>query len=323
MSSKLPYLPILCGDMPHHLDHLAPFAWKYSVPLWIENPSIAQLAAAYYPDVTCINRPFDLKDACDQAEALVLTTKSAPAELKAIAHSLGNETTRFAYLPHGQSDKGLEDPALRSIEHADIALLYGPLQHKRLQQFGSDGTIGEVRFVGNFRLDYYQAHQAHLDQLTRDEIFASLPPGHKTYLYAPTWSTQENFTHHANMLIEHLPTNANLVIKLHPLIAKSHPAHMVYLQSLDKSKANVRIIDHFPLIYPLLAYTDVYIGDESAIGYDFLHFDKPMYFLTRTLSPLIECGQIIQHAKDAFQLSALPPAQKGKVLLSQAFARTS
>ena len=37
----------------------------------------------------------------------------------------------------------------------------------------------------------------------------------------------------------------------------------------------------FPLVYPLLAHTDIYLGDMSSIGYDFLPFNKPMFFLNK------------------------------------------
>ena len=35
------------------------------------------------------------------------------------------------------------------------------------------------------------------------------------------------------------------------------------------------------LVFPILANTDLYIGDMSSIGYDYLIFDKPLFFLNK------------------------------------------
>ncbi|MEK7340055.1 MAG: hypothetical protein AABZ92_05005 [Verrucomicrobiota bacterium] len=40
------------------------------------------------------------------------------------------------------------------------------------------------------------------------------------------------------------------------------------------------ISDPIP-IYPLLNHCDLYIGDRSSIGYDFLHVNRPMFFLNQ------------------------------------------
>ncbi len=289
MSSNKPPLPVLSGAMPHHLDHLAPFAWLKQTHLWVEDPAIGEMAKRYYPDVPLIQKPFDIVEAASLSDIIVVSTKAAPAELKAIATTLGLTGCKFAFLPHGQSDKGLADPLMRSIEHADIAYLYGALQHQRLTEFGSIKTIGHIEFVGNYRKAYYEAHRASLDAITYEEVFSSFKNDHPTYLYAPTWSN-DSLIKHAKPLIEALPDQVNLIIKLHPLIEKIHPAYAYLIQSYDQARGNIRVIDSFPLIYPLLARIDGYIGDESAIGYDFLHFDKPMFFLTDDDLPLYECG---------------------------------
>ena len=53
----------------------------------------------------------------------------------------------------------------------------------------------------------------------------------------------------------------------------------------------------FPPIYPLLERSVCYIGDYSSIGYDFLVFDRPLFFIPSSkspsssyTSPLYRCG---------------------------------
>ena len=282
-------LTVLSGPMPHHLDHLAPFAWVKNAPLWVEDPLIANLAKHYYPQIKLIEGPFSLQEVADTFDTIVVSTKSAPAQLRAIADSFKMSHLKFAYLPHGQSDKGLTDPLMRSIEHADIAYIYGKLQHERIIEFGANQTIGHIEMVGNFRKRFYETFQEFQDQVTTAEIFSPLKSNRPTYLYAPTWS---NTSHLANIeaLIAHFPKEMNLIIKLHPLIEKIHPAHAFFFQSQDLAKPNLRVIDTFPLIYPLLAKIDGYIGEDSAVGYDFLTFNRPMFFLAEDNLPLYECG---------------------------------
>ena len=52
---------------------------------------------------------------------------------------------------------------------------------------------------------------------------------------------------------------------------------------IEKYEMNDRVsfILDFPPIFPLLAISDIYIGDFSSIGYDFLGFNKPMFFLNQ------------------------------------------
>lgn len=299
MSSNKRYIAVLSSNMPHHLDHLAPFASKIKAPLWIDDKSIYELAKRYYPDVTFISKQFDFEEASNLADVLVVSTKNAPAELKTIFSSMRNNKIEIAYLPHGQSDKGLDDPQMRSIQHADIAYLYGDLQFSRLNSFGSIDTINRVEFTGNYRKEYYDTHKYELDQIIQDEIFKTFDPKKKTILYAPTWSNSA-FTRHTQTLIDNL-INYNVIIKLHPLMEKVYPSHTIFFEGSDQVRQGLRVLTSFPLIYPILARTDIYIGDESAIGYDFLAYNKPMYFLTDQITPLTHCGQRVESTKELLE----------------------
>jgi len=57
-----------------------------------------------------------------------------------------------------------------------------------------------------------------------------------------------------------------------------------------ENRSDVVLLENFPPIYPLIEKCDLYIGDYSSIGYDFLALDKPLYFLNPSSSPLRSCG---------------------------------
>jgi len=81
------------------------------------------------------------------------------------------------------------------------------------------------------------------------------------------------------------------MIKLHPFLAEDDPAQVFQITAHYENHDSVIFVDDFPVIYPLLNRCSLYLGDYSSIGYDFLSFDKPLYFLNRTnSSPLHACG---------------------------------
>ncbi len=117
--------------------------------------------------------------------------------------------------------------------------------------------------------------------MAEKEIFSKFEKKQTTLLYAPTWKDPEDsssFFHLCEDMLKSLPDHYNLLIKLHPKIEEENPAKLYYYMGKHE-KPNVFFVPNSPIVYPILARADVYIGDFSSIGYDMLTFDKPMYFL--------------------------------------------
>ncbi len=215
-----------------------------------------------------IAREFDVILTCGKFWAM---------ELKPLLKLFFNKEIRFVFVPHGNSDK---EALLNKPVDQDIDLVYGPQMHT--------GKIGTRVFeIGNLRLWFYKKHKEHFDQLA-ESFFSS---GKKTVLYAPTWETKAtntSFFKNSDKIIEELNDSYNLLIKLHPLLEENNPAQ--FYQILGKYENHVQFILHFPAIYPLLEKTDIYLGDYSSIGYDFLAYDRPMFFLSEG-GALQVCGE--------------------------------
>ncbi len=148
--------------------------------------------------------------------------------------------------------------------------------------------------IGNYRLAYYEKHRTHYENL--------LPPLQKTatLLWAPTWNDREkssSFPKAITPLLRALPDHWQLIIKLHPHLYHQCDAAVTALKSEIEARINIHLIEEFPPIYPLLDKADLYIGDRSSIGYDFLAFDRPMLFFDRPNSklPLLSCGQTLPY----------------------------
>ena len=105
----------------------------------------------------------------------------------------------------------------------------------------------------------------------------------KTVIYCPTWrkgniSSIDIFLDNPK-IIQQLLANYNLLVKPHPNIF--NPNRKFFQQDIID---RLRAIDGITLIrsgnvMPWFHQADLYIGDISASGYEWLYFDRPMIFV--------------------------------------------
>lgn len=302
---------LIYGPELHHLDHLGPLCSFMNIPLIVTEERIFTLAKRYYPGLDVV-----LFDYLAIAEYLVshfdIIFYSMPRdifdEVFFFAQKLLQKRIRAIWCPHGNSDKGESIFYLEALKKEEAALLYG----KQMMDFFKRKNVfsqlkGSV-ITGNFRLQYYLQNQAFYDLLAEKEIVARLPSSKKTLLYAPTWQDYEKSSSlfdAINPIIETLPPDHNLIVKLHPNAVLQNEFLLEELMRKHEDKNNVLFVTEFPSIYSLLAQVDVYIGDMSSIGYDFLYFNKPMFFLNQNLRDnkadaglyLFRCGVEIKPEK--------------------------
>lgn len=267
-----------------HLDHLAPLCALLEIPLIVTEEDHLELGQKFYPMVEIRYLPLEeltLAYMATHFDVVVECGKFWAIELKPLIKLLFNKDLRVIFAPHGNSDK---ESFLNHPIHQDIDLAYGP------QMLGLK-TGSNVVETGNLRLWFYQKHKAHFDRLSQ-EVFASFDPKKKTILYAPTWNTlaaKSSFFDQADAIISSLHKEYNLLIKLHPLLEENHPGHFHRILGTYQEKATFLL--RFPPVYPLLEKTDIYLGDHSSIGYDFLYYNRPLFFLQEG-GKLQQCGEI-------------------------------
>jgi CDP-glycerol glycerophosphotransferase (TagB/SpsB family) len=171
------------------------------------------------------------------------------------------------WLPHGLSDKGWKSPFFEALQSEDLLLVYG----QRMRDVLKEKNISLPQLsIGNFRKEFYLQHRSFYDALL---------PDRRAILYAPTWEDGEQngtFWHAFPKLIEQIPQDKHLFVKVHPNTQRK------YAHQLEQfPKGSYTWIENFPPIYPLLNKTDIYIGDMSSIGYDFITFHRPLFFLRK------------------------------------------
>lgn len=255
---------LIFDDSKHYIDHLAPFCALMNWPLIVCEPDVADLVRTYYPDVVLVER-----DLLDIDLPNLIVSCETPILLRA---SIPQWKGKSLWLPHGNSDKGWKSSYFEcSLRPTDTALVYG----QKMVDFMQEKKLAPTYIrVGNFRAQYWKQRRGFYESF--------LPKTQNNYLYAPTWEDVEgngSFWHAFPQLAKNLPTSATLIVKLHPNTFRQQKIEIEILRGRWQQKENICFLEEFPPIYPLLSRCDAYIGDMSSIGYDFLYFNRPMYFL--------------------------------------------
>jgi hypothetical protein len=286
MSQKAPVFfrrcaGLLYGQEEHYLDHLAPLCCLLRIPLFVTEEEIASLARMFYPglQVECIE-PLVLPEKLIHIVDLlfVCTPKILVEEVFFLTQKVYQKQIHTVWCPHGNSDKGHLCTHMEALYQEEAALVYGQKMVDFLQQKNVFAQLKEVVKVSNFRHQYYLEHQKFYDSLFLQKVAKN----EKVVLYAPTWKDAEgssSFYEATEHLVKQLPVNWTLIIKPHPNLARQDEIGYDRFISQYSSFPRVIFLERFPPIYALLANIDVYIGDFSSIGYDFLTFNKPMFFL--------------------------------------------
>jgi hypothetical protein len=201
--------------------------------------------------------------------------------------------TRAVQIFHGMSDK----PVTYERDFSDylLCLCTGQRQVDRLLQYEHNQAI-RWRIIGYPKFDILPTHP----RLFRNDK--------KTVIYCPTWqkgdlSSIEIFLDNP-AVIEEICQDYNLIVKPHPNIL--NPDREFYDQGLvDRLRQTPWIhLIHSGNVMGWFAQADLYLGDISASGYEWLYFDRPMVFLNpqpgllrpspdvTTLTYLWNCGPV-------------------------------
>lgn len=265
-------------------DHLGPICVLMDVPLIVTDEKYAKQLTNFYPGLSVkliewatVTPEFLIQnyDYLLQSEPWIrdrLYKLFEPLEEKY------HKVIRNIQCPHGFSDKVFW---LGQCAFEDITLVYGDNMLDMFKYAGVDQFLNAFVRTGNYRYSYYLKHRQFFDSVTEEKVFSRFAKKQRTILYAPTCNDQmENCSlFEAQAIFENLPNDYNLLVKIHPLLEETDGPFLYKTMGKYEKKGNIVFEQDFPLIYPLLSRSDIYIGDRSSIGYDYLAFNRPMFFL--------------------------------------------
>lgn len=283
-----------------HLDHLGVLSLMLNIPLIVTEKELLEHFQAFYPAGEVYHVPLQelsLAFMAEHFDGILHSAKFWNLEIGPMLKLLFNKEMRFIFCPHGNSDKG---HSLKTHAKQDISLYYGAHMRELLQKTNADLYIDKTIRSGNYRKAFYYDNKKFYDRIIEKKIKAHLFADKKTILYAPSWHDRENptsFFSATYSIIDRLKKDYNLLIKLHPLLTSFHPAETAKVTCHYKEQKGLIFLNNFPPIYPLLELCSIYLGDFSSIGYDFLSFDRPLFFLgtpsQEMTGPLSSCGMHI------------------------------
>lgn len=297
----------LSAGNTHYTDHLAVVCVVMDIPLLVTDKAVLKLIEGLYPRLNILFKDMSEVNpdylACHY-DVLFQSGLYDRTDFYALFHPLEekyHKVIRNVHCPHGFSDKKFY---LESCAREDIALVYGENMLDLLKQAGVFETFHNYVITGNYRYQYYKAHREHLDSVASKVVFSQFQKQQPIILYAPTWNdamASSSFFEAAEELLDRAPDRYNILVKLHPYLEEDDIVSYYRILGKYEKKGNIVFVKDFPVIYPLLAKADVYIGDMSSIGYDFLAFNRPMFFLNhrRSDSFLYKCG--IEITPDQYQ----------------------
>lgn len=305
---------LIYGLEIHHLDHLAVICKLLDIPLIVTEEKIANLAREYYPHLEIKYYEYTIVAESTVKDYDVIFTclpKALFEEIFFFAQRFLHKKLHTVWVPHGNSDKGHLVPFMEGLNKEEIALVYGQKMIDFLKQKGVLNQLLAHVVIGNLRYTFYLREKKFFEITAAREI--SLPETGTTFLYAPTWMDSEkssSFFTACPAIINALADLDFLIIKPHPHLFED-PRTEEIIEKYENRK-NVLFLKEFPPIFPLLDIVDVYIGDLSSIGYDFLAFNRPMFFLNETKRDaktdqglyLFRCGVEIlpEQYKDIFKI---------------------
>ncbi len=292
----------------HYIDHLAVICILMGIPLLFFEESDYLLGKKYYPNLEGKMMPYaefspeylianyDLSFMSDLWDRRTMRSKFEPLEKKY------HKRWRNVHCPHGFSDKGFY---LAKCAMEDITLLYGDNMIHQLKSYDTWKNIQDYVITGNYRYTFFKQHRAFYNSLFEEEIQSHFNKRQPTILYAPTWMDLEessSFFDFYEEILGKLPSEYNMIVKLHPRLELDDAARYYHILGQYEHQPNILFIKDYPLVFPLLAHTDIYLGDMSSVGYDFLIFDKPLFFLNKQKRCpetdrglyLFRCGTVIE-----------------------------
>lgn len=299
-------IAVIAGPRTAFLDHLMPLCDLLQIPLVCTDPWVYSAAECFYPktELYLAQKATDFQEILAHYRTFYTVE---PCRLHPKAFQFGTflykgEGVSVAGL-HGNTDKFRNTYWVERYADEDILLVYGRQMIDYFQEKGVWGRIKNKVMLGNLRLTYYRKHQDFFNKAAQAHLFKEKK--RKTVLWMPTWSffrseDDSPFFDVADEVLEKVPEAFQLLIKLHPYTYRLFPEKVAALKKNIAGRAEILLLDEIPLIYPFLNQADIYLGDYSSVGYDFLAMNRPLFFLGKGHGLLAQSGTVVENAPSLY-----------------------
>lgn len=271
---------------PRLTEHLAPICVLMDIPLLLLDEKLCETTRQLYPGLKTLFVEWDQLSPRYLIENFDVFFQSEPWNRERFYQTFRDlekyygKSVRNIHCPHGFSDKLYW---LAQCVFEDITFVYGDNMLDMFKELDIYHCLNAYIKTGNYRHSYYLQHKDFFDDLVEDQVWSHFSQNKPTILYAPTCNDvdQNSSFLDASPIFENLPSSYNLVVKIHPVLEETNPELLYATIGKYEKRNNIIFVKDLSLVYPLLARSDIYIGDMSSVGYDFLTFNRPMFFLNQ------------------------------------------
>lgn len=282
------------GHRISFMDHIVPLCQIMGIPVLCTDPWISELIKLFYPPMELVYdeaEEYCLDHILKNYDTLFyVDLYREPFRGFQFSEHIYRGNARSVCGLHGNSDKKRNLFWAEKYADEDVILLYGQHMVDFLQEKGIWDRIPHPVITGNFRFEFYLQHKEFFDQKIAPFLFPQKV--RKTILYAPTWTSPNfksdwrvdysSFFHVYPLVLDQIPEEYQILVKLHPRLVTLFPSEVEEIKNQYADSDQILFLNEIPLIYPLLEKVDIYLGDYSSVGYDFLTFNRPMFFFNES-----------------------------------------
>lgn len=314
---------VLFGKSISFLDHLLPLCSLLDFPILTVTPWDKEIASFNYPEHPILlaepeNGLLDESLASFDTLLYVDPARMAHGGYIFREHLCRTDHRSICGL-HGNSEKSLESYWFERFANEQIVLFYGDQMIDFLKEKGVYDRIPKIIRTGNYRLTFYEENRSFFDARMRPHL--PKKGKNKVVLYAPTWTWKDkkspdysSFFEMYSYVLDHIPEGFSVIVKPHPLYWVLFPDEIREIMEKYQENENIVFLEDCPLIYPLLDKVDIFLGDYSSVSYDFLAFDRPLFFFNPEVRGLkiFEAGRILQPQdyKRLYQMISEPDTEE-------------
>lgn len=199
---------------------------------------------------------------------------------------------------HGLSDKSYDYQ--KSVLEYDLFLIPGQDAYERYKKKGL------LKNNTGIMIGYPKLDRVFRGEFNKNEEVKKLGlnPGLPVILYAPTWQDKafnSSWKKFYRTIIQEKPEGINLILKLHPNLVRYRKEEVDECKEKAQNSPDVIVLELIPDIVPIMACSDLLLGDVSSVTREWLAFKRPFVFLSnkpkwmwnRNKIKLWDCGEIV------------------------------
>ncbi|GAB4186959.1 MAG: hypothetical protein Tsb0015_05210 [Simkaniaceae bacterium] len=284
------------GTSQKSLDHLSSFSAYLSLPLYLADKELFQNIHNQYPNLDC--RYYTEEEIAtsflqENDAAVTALPSNMLNNIFEFSQNLLNKKLLSIWFPENLPESSF------SSDQEMASLATGQLAYAALRKM----QIEKILIVGNIKYAFYAENKDFYETKLQSRLKA-LNKKLFTIFIASSWMTDFDFF----QFIKEKIKNYNFIIPVNSLQIKANTDLQNFINDFTDF-SNILFIQDFIPMHPLMAQSDIYLGEINELAYDYLIYDNPIVLTHHFAnSPLQTCAASLKNF--SFEQAVLFSAKK-------------